>query len=53
MTGDGDHVLPSNLRLGDNDFFSLGHLQPHPNIDAASRSPSLASQRLQGIAYTL
>ncbi|MOA36446.1 hypothetical protein D3C78_1579690 [compost metagenome] len=28
MTSDGDHILPGDLRLGDNDFFSLGHLQP-------------------------
>ncbi|MNV40180.1 hypothetical protein D3C71_1317810 [compost metagenome] len=26
IAGHGDHVLPSDLRFGDNDFFSLGHL---------------------------
>ncbi len=29
MTGDGDHVLPTQGAAGDNDFFSLGHLEPH------------------------
>jgi hypothetical protein len=31
MAGDGNHILPTQRGVGDNDFFSLGHLEPHTN----------------------
>ena len=30
VTGDCDHILPTHRSVGDNDFFSLGHLKPQP-----------------------
>src|SRR5471032_3322293 len=46
MTGYRDHILPTQGCVGDNDFFSLGHLQPHlynSDIDAALPASSRAS----------